>query len=157
MSNSLGSVIESHISLTHSRDLRAWGGLAARTPVFAFFYIMAAMGSLGLPGMTGFWAEFMVLFGSWGSLTWGSYHIPLVTIMAVPGLLITTMFLLRSVQYGFFGPLNPDHYHVQDASWWELIAFVTLASAALFFGIVPRLLTEPALRVIPALIGMDTP
>lgn len=144
-------------SKTHSRDLRAWGGLAARTPVFAFFYIMAAMGSLGLPGMTGFWAEFMVLFGSWGSLTWGSYHIPLVTIMAVPGLLITTMFLLRSVQYGFFGPLNPDHYHVQDASWWELIAFVTLASAALFFGIVPRLLTEPALRVIPALIGMDTP
>ncbi len=80
--------------------------------------------------MTGFWAEFMVLFGTWGS-DW------MLAVLAVPGLLITTMFLLRSVQYGFFGPLNPDYLNVKDADWWELVAFTMLGSAAIFFGIVP--------------------
>lgn len=126
---------------THSRDLRAWGGLAARTPVYAFFYILAAMGSLGLPGMTGFWAEFMVLLGTWGSF-W-----PLA-VAAVPGLLITTMFLLRSVQYGFFGPLNPEHLRVKDACPSEIIAFTTLGWAALFFGFAPRILTMTAVPTL---------
>jgi NADH-quinone oxidoreductase subunit M len=132
---------------THSRDLRAWGGLGARTPIYTFFYVMAAMGSLGLPGMTGFWAEFMVLFGTWGSKGW------MLAVLAVPGLLITTMFLLRSVQYGFFGPLNPDHVHVKDADWWEVVAFLTLATASLGFGVFPHLLTNTVLPILPALIG----
>ena len=131
---------------THSRDLRAWGGLGARAPYYTFFYVLAAMGSLGLPGMTGFWAEFMVLLGTWGS-AW------MLAVLAVPGLLITTMFLLRSVQYGFFGPLNPDHVGVKDADWWELVAFLTLASAALIFGIFPVALTRTVLPILPALIG----
>ncbi len=131
---------------THSRDLRAWGGLGARTPIYTFFYILAAMGSLGLPGLTGFWAEFMVLFGTWGS-HW------MLAVMAVPGLLITTMFLLRSVQYGFFGPLNPDHVNVKDADWWELVAFLMLATAALWFGIFPAGLTSTVLPILPSLIG----
>jgi NADH-quinone oxidoreductase subunit M len=136
-------------SKTHSRDLRAWGGLGARAPYYTFFYILAAMGSLGLPGMTGFWAEFMALFGTWGS----GEHSWVLAVLAVPGLLITTMFLLRSVQYGFFGPLNPDHVNMKDADWWELVAFLLLAVAAIGFGIVPRLLTEPALFVIRPMLG----
>lgn len=131
---------------THSRDLRAWGGLGARAPVYTFFYVLAAMGSLGLPGMTGFWAEFMVLFGTWGS-HW------MLAVLAVPGLLITTMFLLRSVQYGFFGPLNPDHLTMKDADWWELVAFLMLGSAALWFGVIPSALTSTVLPILPALIG----
>ena len=126
---------------THTRDLRAWGGLAARMPIFAFFYILAAMGSLGLPGLTGFWAEFMVLFGTWGCCK------PLA-VAAVPGLLLTTMFLLRSVQYGFFGPLHPDHLEVKDAAWWECVPFFLLGLAALFFGICPSLLTVPAVSLL---------
>lgn len=135
---------------THSRDLRAWGGLGAKAPYYTFFYILAAMGSLGLPGMTGFWAEFMALFGTWGS---GEYRW-ILAILAVPGLLITTMFLLRSVQYGFFGPLNPDHVNMKDADWWELVAFVLLAGAAVAFGIIPSLLTGPALYVIRPMLGV---
>ena len=69
------------------------------------------------------------------------------------GLLITTMFLLRSVQYGFFGPLNPDHVGVKDADWWELVAFLTLAAAALLFGVFPAALTSTVLPILPALIG----
>ena len=131
---------------THSRDLRAWGGLAQKMPVFAFFYILAAMGSLGLPGLTGFWAEFMVLLGTWGSHWY-------MAVLAVPGLLLTTMFLLRSVQYGFFGPLNPDHLGVSDASWQEVVAFISLAFAALFFGILPRVLMDAAVPILTRIAG----
>jgi len=135
---------------THTRDLRAWGGLGAKIPVLAFFYIFAAMGSLGLPGLTGFWAEFMVLFGVWGSY-------PVLAVASVPGLLITTMFLLRSVQYGFLGPLNPDHLEVRDAQWWELFPLALLAGSALIFGIVPGLLTSAALPVLSAILPGGTP
>ncbi|MBT9584223.1 NADH-quinone oxidoreductase subunit M [bacterium] len=135
---------------THTRDLRGWGGLAAKMPVFTFFYVLAAMGSLGLPGLTGFWAEFMVLFGTWGCIT------PLA-VAAVPGLLLTTMFLLRSVQYGFFGPLSPDHLHVRDAAWWEAVPLITLAMAALFFGCMPILLTTPAVSVLSTLLPRALP
>ena len=38
--------------ITHSRDFRAWGGLAIRMPYLTVFYMLAAMGSLGLPGLT---------------------------------------------------------------------------------------------------------
>lgn len=132
---------------THTRDLRGWGGLAARMPRYTFFFVLAAMGSLGLPGMTGFLAEFMVLLGSWG-VFWP------VTVCAVPGLLLTTMYLLRAVQYGFFGPMNPDHLHVQDASWQEMVTFLTLSLVALGFGLMPTLLTLPASWVVNALVGV---
>jgi len=129
---------------THTRDLRGWGGLAAKMPRYTFFYVLAAMGSLGLPGLTGFWAEFMVILGAYGT-------IPILAVCVVPGLLLTTMFLLRSVQYGFFGPLSPDHDHLQDASWKEMVAFLTLSGTALIFGVLPSLITSSA---APALLSI---
>lgn len=135
---------------THSRDIRAWGGLGGRVPLFTFFYVLAAMGSLGLPGMTGFCAEFMVFLGTMGTL-W-----PLAVVM-LPGLLITTLFLLRSVQYGFFGPLNPDHQNVRDAAVSELIAFGMLAATILLFGLLPRLLTDTSLSTILHLVEVPHP
>ena len=120
-------------SITHSRDILGWGGLAARMPFLTVFYILGAMGSLGLPSMTGFVAELMVFLGTWGTCWW---LVPLT----VPGLIITTIYLLRSVQYGFFGPLNPKHVGVRDAVAAEKLAMISLAGTTLYFGIVPNLL-----------------
>jgi NADH-quinone oxidoreductase subunit M len=135
---------------THSRDIRAWGGLGGRVPVFTFFYIVAAMGSLGLPGMTGFCAEFMVFFAAMGTM-WQ------LALVALPGLLITTLFLLRSVQYGFFGPLNPDHRTIRDAAGWEILPFALLTVAILTFGVMPRLLTDTVLPTVATLVQKGAP
>ena len=121
--------------ITHSRDLRAWGGLAIAMPYLTVFYVLGAMGSLGLPTMSGFVAEFMVFLGSWeNGLSWW------LVLPTVIGLLITTIYLLRSIQLGFCGPLNPRHVGVRDASTSEMLAMVLLSVTTLLFGCLPNLL-----------------
>ena len=56
---------------------------------------------------------------------------------AILGLVITTTYLLRSVQFGFYGPLNPKHVEARDANLREQVAALMLAATTLFFGIMP--------------------
>ncbi|GIT02594.1 MAG: hypothetical protein CM1200mP27_12190 [Chloroflexota bacterium] len=49
---------------THTRDINVLNGLASRMPVNTFFFAIAGMASLGLPGLSGFIAEFMVFTGA---------------------------------------------------------------------------------------------
>lgn len=124
-------------TIIHTRDLRQWGGLASQMPFFATMYVLGALASLGLPGMTGFVSELMVFLGAWRL-----GPPPVVCIMAICGLIITTTYLLRSVQYGFYGPLNPRHLEARDACLSERIPLMVLAIATLFFGILPGIMTS---------------
>lgn len=131
-------------SITHCRDIRGWGGLVAVMPKLGIFYIIGALGSLGLPGMTGFVAEFMVFFGSWGTYWY-------IVVPSVLGLILTTIYLLRSVQYGFLGPLNPQYLKVRDAAPAELTTFVILTATTMAFGMFPYLLLQVSNPTIHAL------
>jgi len=51
----------------HTREISEFGGLAHRMPVFAVFFLIATLASIGLPGLAGFIGEFMILFGTFGS------------------------------------------------------------------------------------------
>ena len=51
----------------HVRDLDAFGGLARVMPVFAAFFVIATMSSVGLPGLNGFVGEFLILLGAFSS------------------------------------------------------------------------------------------
>ena len=47
----------------HTREMSEIGGLWNRLPVWAFMFILAAMGSAALPGLNGFVGEFPILLG----------------------------------------------------------------------------------------------
>ena len=47
----------------HTREIRDLGGLARRTPVLAFFFVLFTLSSIGLPGLNGFAGEFLILIG----------------------------------------------------------------------------------------------
>lgn len=115
---------------TRQRDFRRWGGLAGLTPKFAVFYVMAALASLGLPGFTGFPAELSIFLGLYQTSA-------VLCALALLGLILTTTYLLRSVAYGFFGPLNPRLVKTRDADSTELLIFSLLASTAIVFGVYP--------------------
>ena len=51
----------------HTRDIDALGGLAKRMPVLAFFFVLFAMSSIGLPGTNGFVSEFLTILGAFTS------------------------------------------------------------------------------------------
>ena len=121
--------------VTHARDFRKWGGIAAVAPKFAIFYIMGALASLGLPGFTGFPSELSVFLGLYQTNR-------VLCVIAIFGLILTTTYLLRSVQYGFYGPLNPKLLQMRDADKTEVLVFGMLALTTLFFGLYPEPMTS---------------
>ncbi len=124
---------------THARDFRKWGGLAAQTPKFAIFFVMGALASLGLPGFTGFPSELSVFLGLYQTDQ-------TLCILAIFGLILTTTYLLRAVQFGMYGPLNPKLTEVKDADFTEMVVFSGLAFTTLLFGFYP----EPLVSIFQA-------
>jgi len=78
--------------------MAAYSGLAGPAPAFAGVTAVAAFGSLGLPGLSGFIAEFQIFTGSLATAA-------VATAIAVTGILITAALFVRALQRVFLGPL----------------------------------------------------
>jgi NADH-quinone oxidoreductase subunit M len=134
---------------THTRDLDEMGGLVQRMPFLGVAFIIAAFGSAGLPGMTGFVAEFLVFFGTW------KYNWVLAAAASLT-LVYTATYLLRAVQKMFYGDLKPDMSHVSDAPVLERVPVTLLAGVTLLCGFWPRLILDvmnPAIDTMLKLYG----
>jgi NADH-quinone oxidoreductase subunit M len=135
-------------------DMTAYSGLAARTPVFAGVFAVAAFASLGLPGFAGFIGEFQIFTGSLSAA-------PVPTALAVTGILITAGLFLLAVQRLFLGPLRiPDApgspRPFVDLHRSEIAAIVPLLALATVIGVLPRFLLdviEPAARALVELVA----
>ncbi len=130
---------------SHARGVKDFGGLARQMPFIAICFIMASMASLGLPGFSNFASELLIFIGSWKSY-------PVVVGLAVFGVLITAIYLLRAVQSMCFGAPNPKWAGLKDArTLAEKFPFVLLLGALLLFGFWPQGL----LRIIqPAVLAL---
>jgi len=115
---------------THTRQIAEYGGLGARMPVLATFFTIGGLASLGLPGLSGFVAEFMVFLGAW-------QFNRVLTVIAVAGLVITAAYVLRVLQKCFWGPLNPKLAEMTDADLVEKICLTILAFILAFVGLMP--------------------
>ncbi|WP_041241407.1 complex I subunit 4 family protein [Geodermatophilus obscurus] len=85
-------------------DSGRWSGLARPAPVFAASLAVAAFGSLGLPGLSGFIAEFQVFAGALPAA-------PVATVLAVVGILVTAGLFLVALQRLLTGPLRVPADH----------------------------------------------
>ena len=126
----------------HTREIAVFGGIAKRTPMLATLFTFAAMASLGLPGLAGFVAEYMVFTSSFRIWT-----IP--TAVAVFTMILTAAYLLWMIKRVFFGPFNPRWNWLPDANLRELIPLVALAGLIVFVGIYPA----PLIGVITNSVG----
>ncbi|MGW3107552.1 complex I subunit 4 family protein [Streptomyces sp. NPDC001100] len=134
-------------------DMGSYSGLAAVAPAFAAMTGIAAFASLGLPGFSGFIAEFQIFTGSLGPR-------PLATSLAVIGILLTAGLFLRALRQLFTGPLHlPDAPGTPrafpDIRIHEGLAVVPLLVLAVVLGVAPRFLLdiiEPASRSVLELL-----
>jgi NADH-quinone oxidoreductase subunit M len=135
---------------THTRQIAEYGGLGARMPALATFFTIGGLASLGLPGLSGFVAEFMVFLGAWR-------FSPAITVVAAAGVVITAAYVLRVLQKCFWGPLNPAHSAVPDASPVELVCLSILSFFLVFVGLMPgplvALINSGVVRVLARLGG----
>ncbi len=118
----------------HTRNIDEFGGLGAKLPVYTGLMTMAAMASLGLPGLAGFIGEFLCFMGAFGQ---PAYRIWVV--LSVIGILVTAAFMLKLLKDVFLGPFNAKwEGHLKDMSLRELVTVVPLMVLALALGLYPR-------------------
>jgi NADH-quinone oxidoreductase subunit M len=129
-------------------DMDAYGGLAAPAPRLAALFAVGAFASLGLPGLSGFIAEFQIFTGSIAAAP--------VTAVAVVGILVTAGLFLRAVRRMFTGETRGRSTGFVDLHPAELWAVGPLLVLSLAIGVLPRPLLdviEPASDVVVGLVG----
>jgi len=118
---------------THNRDLDKFGGLFAKIPVYGGLLSFMAFASLGLPGLAGFIAEFLVFRGSLPIYT-------IITAFAGIGIIINAAYLLWMLQRILLGPLNPAWAEIPDADQREVLSLAPLVALTILVGVLPALL-----------------
>lgn len=130
-------------------DMDSYGGLAAQAPRFAGLTGLAAFASLGLPGFSGFIAEFQIFTGSLGGA-------PVATALAFLGILITAALFLRALQQVLLGSQQSPSGKFGDLTWPETASIGPLIALTVLIGLFPRPLLdsiEPAARTVSAIFG----
>lgn len=125
---------------THTRDLDKLGGLARHMPVITVVFTIAGLASLGLPGTSGFAAEFVTFVGSFSSNAFPG--LGALTVAGVFGVVITAGYILWMLQRTFYGPPREEFAKVGDATLVEKICIFTFVLAILLVGIYPAILTD---------------
>jgi NADH-quinone oxidoreductase subunit M len=132
----------------HTREIRLLGGLARRTPVLAFFFLLFTFSSIGLPGLNGFAGEFLVLIGmftrAWTGAPDGfALAYKVIAVASVLGVVLGAWYMLYLVERVFFGPLKETEHHsgsagVRDLSFREVAALAPLVAFMFWIGLVPE-------------------
>jgi NADH-quinone oxidoreductase subunit M len=120
---------------THTRKIADMGGLGARMPVIAVVFIIAGLASLGLPGMSGFVAEFLVFIGAFP--VW-----QVATILGVFGIVVTAGYLLWMLERVFMGPLPERWAKLGDANRLEVFTVAVMVAVIVGIGVYPSILTD---------------
>ncbi len=128
-----------------TREMGAFGGLLRATPVFGWFFILAAFASLGLPGLAHFPAEFQIFLGTFG--VW-----PLAAAIAVVGIAVTAGLYLRAIQATFLGALPERWRLMPDLSPREACAIVPLLLLAVVIGIWPSGVLDVVARTVADIV-----
>jgi NADH-quinone oxidoreductase subunit M len=124
----------------------AHGGLRKVAPVLAGTMGIAVFASVGLPGLNGFIGEFLIFKGVFALM-------PLAACLAVPGLLITAVFLLSFLQKVFQGPGGASVSRFRDLSMRESILILPFLLIMVVLGFLPHLLINGLNPVINKIIS----
>jgi NADH-quinone oxidoreductase subunit M len=138
----------------HTRMIAEYGGLARQMPIYATYFMIMALSSMGLPLLNGFIGEFSILQGAFAKSFWWA-------LWAGTGIILGAAYLLWLYQRVFFGELkNPANAKLPDLSLREQLVLAPLVLLALWIGIYPRpifdVLRLPSERIVAAVGGRTT-
>jgi len=145
----------------HTRRLADFGGLWAKTPVFAALFLAIVLASVGLPGLCGFVGEFLVLIGTFtANKTWAAEHMvgffpapKLLGAISASAVILAAMYLLTMYQKLMFGPLDkPENKAVRDIHGRETWVFGIVVAAALVMGLAPQPILSRSEKSVDAFV-----
>lgn len=121
---------------THTRELKAYGGLWKIMPVFGSIMLISALSSMGLPGLNGFVGEFTILLGAFGSKAIGT---PWYAGISAIGVIMAAVYILYMFQKMFLGPAGEvtQHHELKDLNWREILTVAPLLVFMFWIGLYP--------------------
>jgi NADH-quinone oxidoreductase subunit M len=145
----------------HTREISRLGGMALMAPWLGGLLAYSAIASLGLPGLAGFWGEFLSLLGSYSPARVLAGHTAwfrVLMALGVVGTLLTAGYFLWLLQRVNLGrPKEEWEGHTfKDVLAEEWIAWAPLLVLILVVGVYPNLLlgiTTPAVHAVAHLFG----
>jgi NADH-quinone oxidoreductase subunit M len=126
----------------HTRDIPKLGGFRKVMPLVALAFVVGGLVSMGMPGFSGFIAEFPIFMGLWGgspAWVWNGYG--WVAIVASISIVITASYIIRIISKVFFGSLPTEFEgHVRDVTVLDKVALVFLSAVLIALGVYPALM-----------------
>ena len=120
----------------HSRLINSYGGIVNILPKYAFVFAIFMLGSLGLPGTSGFIGEILVLLGAFQK----SF---LAAILASIGIILGAAYMLWLYKRVVFGKLEKKELlELKDLNYSETVILFSLAILTLVFGFYPNLILD---------------
>lgn len=122
----------------HTREISELGGFSKKMPWVAVAFIVGGLVSMGMPGFSGFVAEFPIFMGVWNHNNRLILFEPLIAIIAVISIVITAAYILRIIGRVFFGKL-PEEFEeeVGDVTVLDKVAIVILCALMIGLGVYP--------------------
>ena len=131
----------------HTRDLSDFGGVAKVMPLWVIAYVVAGLANVGLPGLSGFTAEFHIFVGAFRTY-------PVFGGLAILAAAIAAAYMLRMFGVVFFGPLNPRWKDLKDLSPIETISAALLILSMLAMGLWWSPFTDRLANTVTSLPGV---
>ena len=131
----------------HTRDINFYGGLVNRMPIYATVFMIFMLGSVGLPGTSGFVGEFLVIIGAF---KYSSF----VVIGAASGIVLSAVYMLYLYKRIIFGVIENEKLNeILDLNLREKTILIPLAIAVIIIGILPNIFIEPMRLPIELIIS----
>ena len=150
----------------HTRDINELSGLARKMPIFAFFFILFTLSSIGLPGLNGFVSEFLTILGAFKSPHLGIGF----GALAALGIILGAVYMLHMAARVIWGPLKtPGDHDVRheppaheaetgaalpvDLNKREIAILIPIALMVVVLGVLPNLVLKSVEASVKELIS----
>lgn len=131
----------------HTREIGRYGGLVKNMPAYAVVFMVFMLGSVGLPGTSGFVGEFLTLLGAFQADT-------VVAVFATSGVVLGAAYMLLLYRRVIFGPQgNKDAAEMPDLTDMEKAIFVPLVLLVFYMGINAAAVSADFSKTVEHLLG----
>ncbi len=140
----------------HTRDIPSLSGFGKKMPFVAVAFVVGGLVSMGMPGLSGFIAEFPIFQGLWhgpvfavgGINPQAQYFFPnfnyfnIIAILSALGIIVTAAYVLRITGQVFGGEFNEERFPgITDVTLLDKTAIVLLGSSLVILGLYPQVMS----------------
>ncbi len=131
----------------HTRMISDYGGLSKVIPVFATYFMIIMLSSIGLPTLNGFIGEFSVLLGAI------QLEQKIWAILTATGIILGAAYMLWLYQRTMFGKLdNPENEKLKDLNFREVMTLLPIVILCFWIGLYPKpyfdILRKPVAKLV---------